>query len=128
MCTVVIERSTTKVELWELVRKTKSTVNLSIEQDGGLPVLGFWKYWTQKVALLKYECHTIMNKYPEAASVVQQVSKVLSDIENLAGCTPPEVGESSEWTSILNSLENRANFCKALDGKRLFSDLYSIYA
>jgi hypothetical protein len=124
----VIERSTTEVKLWQLVRKTKSTVKLSVEQDGRLPVLGFRKYWTQKLALLKYECHTIMNKYPEAASIVQQVCKVLSDIESLAGCTPPEVGESSEWTSILNNVENRANFCEALDGKRFFSDLYSMYA
>jgi hypothetical protein len=37
-----------------------------------------------------------MNKCPEAASVVQQVYKVLSDIENLARCTPFKVGESSE--------------------------------
>jgi hypothetical protein len=41
-----------------------------------------------------------MNKYPEAASVVLQAYKVLSDIENLAGCTPAKVGESSEWTLL----------------------------
>jgi cation transporter-like permease len=44
-----------------------------------------------------------MNKYTEAGSVVQQVHKVLNDIEILAGCTPAKVGESSEWTSIVNS-------------------------
>jgi hypothetical protein len=126
--TAVIERSTTEVELWQLVRKTMSTVNLSVEQDGELPVLEFRKYWTQKLALLKYECHTIMNKYPETASIVQQVRKVLSGIGNLAGCTPLEEGESSEWTSILNSVENRANFYKAVDDKWLFSDLYGMYA
>jgi hypothetical protein len=39
-----------------------------------------------------------------------------------------EVGESSEWTSIVNSAEeNRANFCKSLDGKLLFSALYGMY-
>jgi hypothetical protein len=38
------------------------------------------------------------------------------------------VGESSEWTSILSSTEdNRGNFCKILEGKRLFSALYGIY-
>jgi hypothetical protein len=34
---------------------------------------------------------------------MQQVYKVLGDIENLARCTPAKVGESSEWTSIANS-------------------------
>jgi hypothetical protein len=65
-----------------------------------VPVPGFRKYWTQKLASLKSQCHAITSKYPEAASVVQQ---------------PAEVGDSSEWASIVN----RANFCKALDGKPL---------
>jgi hypothetical protein len=39
-----------------------------------------------------------------------------------------EVGESSEWTSIVNSVEdNRANTCKALDVKPLFSILCGMY-
>jgi hypothetical protein len=38
-----------------------------------IPVPGFLKYWTQKLALLKSECHAIVDKYPEAASVVQQI-------------------------------------------------------
>jgi hypothetical protein len=63
-----------------------------------------------------------------AASVVQQIHRVLSDIENLAGCTPAKVGESSEWTSIVNSAEeNTANFCTGLDGKQLLSFLYRMY-
>jgi hypothetical protein len=38
------------------------------------------------------------------------------------------VGESSEWTSIVNSVEeSRTNFCKAVDRKMLFSDLCGIY-
>jgi hypothetical protein len=40
--------------------------------------------------------------------------------------TSYKVGESSEWTSVVNSAENRANFCKNLDGKPLFSALYDI--
>jgi hypothetical protein len=72
-----------------------------------IPVLGFWKYWKQKLAMLKSECHAIMNKYPEAASVVQQIHNVCSDIENLAGCTADKVWESSEWTSIVNSMGSR---------------------
>jgi hypothetical protein len=38
------------------------------------------------------------------------------------------VGESPEWTSIVNSAEeNRENFCKGLDGKPLFSALGGMY-
>jgi hypothetical protein len=93
-----------------------------------VPIPEFRKYWRQKLVLLKSEGNALMNKYPETASVVQQVCKILTDIENLAGCTPTEVGESSEWTSIVNSMEeNRANFCKGLDGKQLFSAVYSMY-
>jgi hypothetical protein len=57
-----------------------------------VPVSGFWKFWTQKLASLKSECHAVTNQYPEAASVVQQVYKIFSDIENLARCTLAKVG------------------------------------
>jgi hypothetical protein len=80
------------------------------------------------LASLNSQCRAITNKYPEASTVVQQVHKVLNDIESLAGCTPAKVGESSEWTSIVNSEEqNRANCSKNLGGKLLFSALYGIY-
>jgi hypothetical protein len=46
----------------------------------------------------------------------------------LAGCTQTIRGESSEWPTIVNSAEvKRANFCKSLDGKPLFSALYGVY-
>jgi hypothetical protein len=41
---------------------------------------------------MKTESHIITNKYAEAASVVQQVHKVLNDIDILAGCTPAKSG------------------------------------
>jgi hypothetical protein len=75
-----------------------------------VPELGFRKYWRQALSLLKSESHAITNKYPEAASVVQQVHKVISDIEILAKCILARVGESSQWTTIVKSAEeNRAN-------------------
>jgi hypothetical protein len=78
-----------------------------------VPVQEFRKYWTQKLASLKSECHSITNKYPQAASVVQQAYKLFSDIENLARITLVKGGGSSEWTSIANSAEkNRVNFAK----------------
>jgi hypothetical protein len=107
-----------------LCETTKQAMNLSVHQDGGHPSTGFQKYWT----LLKSQYHAITNKNPEAGSVVQQVHKVLNDIEILARCTQAKVGESSEWTPIVNSAEeNRVNFCKGLDGKLLFSVLYCMY-
>jgi hypothetical protein len=57
---------------------------------------GFRKYWREKLSSLKSQCRDITNKYPEAASVVQQVYEVLSDIEILAECTPAKMEESSE--------------------------------
>jgi hypothetical protein len=45
----------------------------------------------------------------------------------VVGCTPAKVGETSEWTSILNSAEeNRENFRKGIDGKLLFSALHGM--
>jgi hypothetical protein len=93
-----------------------------------VPVLGFRKHWTQKLASLKSESHGTTNKYPEAAALVQQVYEVLSDTEILAGCTPATVRECSEWTTIVRSAEeNRANFCKAVHDKPLFIPLYGMY-
>jgi hypothetical protein len=87
--------------------------------DGAVP--GFRKYETQTLASLNSQCHAITSKYAEAGTVVQ-VHKVLNDMEIIAGCTPAEVGESSEWTSVVNSAEeNRADFCKSLDGKLLLA-------
>jgi hypothetical protein len=38
------------------------------------------------------------------------------------------VGKSHDWISIVNTVEeNRANYCKALSGKPLYSALYGTY-
>jgi hypothetical protein len=53
---------------------------------------------------------------------------VVGDIEDVARHIPASVGESAEWTAIVNAAEeNRENYCKALHGKTLFSALYGIY-
>jgi hypothetical protein len=65
-----------------------------------VPIQRFRKYWSRKPV-----CHAITNKYPEAGSVLQQIYKILNDIEILAGCTPAKVEERSEWTSFVNSVE-----------------------
>jgi hypothetical protein len=63
----------------------KHAVNLSCAKMADVPVPRFRKYWSQELASLKYECHAIRNKYPEAVSVVQQEYKVLDGIAILAG-------------------------------------------
>jgi hypothetical protein len=46
----------------------------------------------------------------------------------MARYTPASVGESEQWSSIVNTAEeNRHNFCKALTGKTLFSAVYGTY-
>jgi hypothetical protein len=93
-----------------------------------VPVPGFWKFWTQTLTSLNSQSHAITNKYTEAGSVIQEVHKVLNDIESLAGYTPAKVEEGSEWSTIVNSAEEqRANFCKSVDGKLLFRALCGMY-
>jgi hypothetical protein len=49
-------------------------------------------------------------------------------IENVVGYIPTSVGKNEQWPSIVNiAEENRLNFCKALNGKTLFSILYGTY-
>jgi hypothetical protein len=67
----------------------------------------FQKFWTQKLASLKFVRLAIKN---EAASTVQQVYTVLIGTENLAGCTQAKVSESSEFSIVNFAGENRANF------------------
>jgi hypothetical protein len=91
-------------------------------------VPGFRKYWTRMLVSLKSQCHAITNKYPEAASVIQQVHKYSVTLRFLPDAHRIKWGGNSEWSSIVNSVENRVNFCKSLDGKPLFSAVYGMYA
>jgi hypothetical protein len=46
----------------------------------------------------------------------------------MARYIPASVGESEQWSSIVNiAEENRQNFCKVLNGKTLFSALHGKY-
>jgi hypothetical protein len=59
-------------------------VNLSVHQDGERLSTGILELLDTEVSITEI-CHAIMKKYPDATSVVQQVYKVFSDIENLVG-------------------------------------------
>jgi hypothetical protein len=56
-----------------LCAATKQAVNLSVHQDGRCVSTGIPRILAQKLALMKTEYHTIVNKYSEAASVVQSI-------------------------------------------------------
>jgi hypothetical protein len=80
-----------------------------------VPVPAYQEFWAEKRSALQAEYKSIVNTHPDAAPCLQQLYKVLSDIEALAGCTPATVGESEEWAAIV------------MWGKPLYSALYGTY-
>lgn len=55
------------------------------------------------VAEIRKECHR--EQYAVVPSIIQEVYKVLNDIEILAGGTPAKAREGSDRTTIVNSAE-----------------------
>jgi hypothetical protein len=93
-----------------------------------VPVQGYQTLWMDKLSALKSEYQTLMQQYPEADAQLKQLLQVLGDIEDVARHIPASVGESGEWSAILNAAEeNGVSYCKGLRGKPLFSALYSTY-
>jgi hypothetical protein len=94
-----------------------------------VPVPCYQLFWTNKRSTSKSEHPTLVQQYPDEDAQLKQFYKVPGDIEDVAGHTPDSVGESTEWAAIVNSAEkkNGANYCKALNGKTLFSALYGTY-
>jgi hypothetical protein len=85
-------------------------------------------FWADKRVSLKSEYRQLLGQFPDADAQLKQLFKVVCDIEDVPGHTPASVGESEQWSSIVNTAEeNRQNFCKALNGKTLFSALYGTY-
>jgi hypothetical protein len=69
-----------------------------------------------------------MKQYPDADPQYRLMYEAICNIEDLAGCMPAAVGESSEWTAIVNTAENnKASYCKVLSGSVLFSALHGTY-
>jgi hypothetical protein len=90
----------------------------------GVPVPTYRQFCTDKQSSLTSEYKTIIVTYSDAASSMQQLFKMLCDIEDLASYTPASVGESEKWAIIISSAEEaRANYCRVLWGKTLFSAL-----
>jgi hypothetical protein len=93
-----------------------------------VPVPGYQAYWADKRRTLKLEYQQLVAQFPDANAQLKQLFKLLCDIEDVAGYTPASVGDSEQWSSIVNAAEeNQLNFCKAITGKTLFSALYGTY-
>jgi hypothetical protein len=77
---------------------------------------------------LEAEYKTLIGKYPDADTQYRLLYSALCALEDVAGHTPAAVGESAEWTAVVGATEeNRANYCKVLTGKTLFSALHGTY-
>jgi hypothetical protein len=95
---------------------------------GEVLVPGYQTFWTNKRYTLKLEYQTLVQQYAKADAQLNQLLKVLGDIEDVARHIPASVGESEEWAAIVNAAEeNGESYCKGLHGKRIFSTLYSTY-
>jgi hypothetical protein len=93
-----------------------------------IPVPGYQTFWTTARESIKSEFQRLVGQHPDAEEQLKQLYKILCDIEDVAAYTPASVGESEQWSSIVNTVEeNRANFCKALSWKTLYSALYGTY-
>jgi hypothetical protein len=94
----------------------------------GVPVPAYQEFWSEKRSELQAEYKSLVKSHPDAAQCLQQLYKVLSDIDALAGCTPATVGSTEEWEAIVMAAEdNREAFSLALQGKPLYSALYGTY-
>jgi hypothetical protein len=94
-----------------------------------VPVPGYQAFWIDKGKSLKTEYKRVLSQSPDADEQLKQLFKVLCDIEDLAGYTLASVGDSDQWSSIVNTAEeNRQNFCKALGGKTVKCPVWHVHS
>jgi len=85
-------------------------------------------YWKNEYESLRAESKNLIAELPKAKDVIQRVLKTLNNIIRLASCTPTKVGQSEEWSRIVNTAqEDRTKHCAILQGKCIFSALYGVY-
>jgi hypothetical protein len=89
----------------ELVgRKWKVYISYKMED---VPVPGYQTFCTNKCSTLNSEYQTLVQQYPDADAHIKQFLKVLGDIEDVARNIPAYVGESAEWSAIVNAAEEK---------------------
>jgi hypothetical protein len=66
-----------------------------------VPVPEFKKLWTSQIDCLRRECQDAIQKYPDAADVMERVHRVVVDIVRLAGLYPNlrRTKSEMEWNS-----------------------------
>jgi hypothetical protein len=74
-------------------------------------VPGYRAFWAERRGSLQSEYQVLLEQYSDADKEYRLIYATIGDIEDLAGCTPAAVGESAQWTEIVNTAEdNRANW------------------
>jgi hypothetical protein len=96
-------------------------------RDGCRPRAGVPGILGRQASNIKVEYQHLVTQFPDADAQLKQLFKTLCDIEDVVGYTPASVGDSEQWSSIVEAEDNQINFCKALTGKILFSALYGMY-
>jgi hypothetical protein len=71
----------------------------------GAPVPGHQAFWAQRRASLQSEYQVLLKQYPDADTQYRLLYTTMCNIENLAGFTPAAVGESTQWSEIVNTAE-----------------------
>jgi hypothetical protein len=78
-----------------------------------IPATGYQSFWANKRSSLKFEDQRLFEQLLAMNTQLKQLFKVLCDIKDVAGHISSSVGESEQWSAILNVAEkNRQNFCK----------------
>jgi hypothetical protein len=79
------------------------------------------EYWKNEYESLQTESKDLITESPEAKDVIQRVLKALNGIISQAFCTPTKLGQSEEWSRIVNTAqEDRAKLREILWGKMAF--------
>jgi hypothetical protein len=61
--------------------------------------------WKNEYDSLWTESKDLIAESPEAKDVIQCVLKALSDIVSLAFCMPTKIGQSEEWSKIVDTAQ-----------------------
>jgi hypothetical protein len=93
----------------------------------GVPALSFEKYWQKETEALRAAYKRVMASHPEAKKAMEKAYEVVTDIAQLAGCTPKEVSEGKEWVNIVKRLRRAGSACAGRWKGKSSSAPYTVY-
>jgi hypothetical protein len=82
-----------------------------------VPVPVYQSFWTITRSALKSKYHSLIGLFPDADAQLKKLLKVLGDIEGVAASTPATVGDSEQWSAIINSAEEDKTSVKPSVGR-----------